>query len=186
MGPVDHIKEDPVVIKSLLPFELVDYAFNLWRKSGLQFVDDNGQVRDRVSASAVGKFIVSYWTQDEFKPIMDHIKDKIEEHVPDATFNDFRILKYTKGCSIPTHIDGLDTLRSNTHNVIIQLSSPEDYKGGKVIINNELYDMEPGDGLIYDFKVLHEVRPVKEGIRYVMNIRFHSDKEALTSNVLTN
>ena len=46
--------------------------------------------------------------------------------------------------------------------------------------------MEPGDGLIYDFKVLHEVRPVKEGIRYVMNIRFHSDKEALTSNVLTN
>ena len=54
------------------------------------------------------------------------------------------------------------------------MSDTDQYKGGKVIVNDTEYNLDPGDALIYDFKVLHEVRPIKQGIRYVMNLRFHS------------
>lgn len=166
--------EEPIVIRNALSPELLDYSFKLWQDSALQFTDDTGQLRDRVSASTVGHFIVSYWTQKEFQPILDHLETQIDKHVPNPVFNDFRILKYSLHCFIPRHLDGTDTLRNNTHNVIIQMSDTDNYKGGKVIVNDTEYKLEPGDALIYDFKVLHEVRPIKQGLRYVMNLRFHS------------
>lgn len=172
---MDIKSEEPVVIKNALTPELIDYSFKLWQDSALQFTDDTGQLRDRVSASTVGHFIVSYWTQKEFQPLLDHLKPQVEEYVSNPVFNDFRILKYSLKCFIPRHIDGTDTLRNNTHNVIIQLSEPDTYKGGKVIVNDTEYNLDPGDALIYDFKVVHEVRPIKQGLRYVMNLRFHSD-----------
>lgn len=166
--------EDPIVIKNALSSELIDYSFKLWQNSSLQFTDDKGELRDRVSSSSIGHFIVSYWTQKEFKPIIDHITKTVAEHFPNPVFTDMRILKYSLNCYIPNHIDGSDTLRNNTHNVIIQMSEEDDYIGGKVIVNDKEYKLDPGDALIYDFKVLHEVRPVKQGLRYVMNLRFHS------------
>lgn len=172
---MEILHEDPIVIKNALSPELVDYSFNLWQNSALQFTDDTDQLRDRVSASTVGHFIVSYWTQKEFQPILDHLQSQIDKHVSNPVFNDFRILKYSLNCFIPGHLDGTDTLRNNTHNVIIQLTDPNAYKGGKVIVNDTEYNLEVGDALIYDFKVLHEVRPIKQGLRYVMNLRFHSD-----------
>lgn len=167
--------EDPIVLRNVLSPELLDYSFKLWQNSSLQFTDDSGQLRDRVSASTVGHFIVSYWTQKEFQPLLDHLQSQIDEHIPNPVFNDFRILKYSSQCFIPKHLDGSYSTNNNTHNLIIQMSEPDNYKGGKVIVNNTEYNLEPGDALIYDFKVVHEVRPIKQGIRYVMNLRFHSE-----------
>lgn len=171
---MDIKSEEPIVIRNALTPELLDYSFKLWQDASLQFTDDTGQLRDRVSASTVGHFIVSYWTQKEFQPILDHLETQIDKHVSNPVFNDFRILKYSLRCFIPGHIDGSDKLRNNTHNVIIQMSDRDNYKGGKVIVNDTEYKLDPGDALIYDFKVLHEVRPIKQGLRYVMNLRFHS------------
>jgi len=171
---VDIKSEDPIVIKNALTPELLDYSFKLWQDSSLQFTDDTGQLRDRVSASTVGHFIVSYWTQKEFQPLLDHLQPIVDKHISNPMFNDFRILKYSSRCFIPKHLDGTDPAKSNTHNLIIQMSDTDQYKGGKVIVNDTEYHLDPGDALIYDFKVLHEVRPIKQGIRYVMNLRFHS------------
>ena len=166
--------EEPILIRNLISSELIDYAFNLWQDSALQFTDDTGQLRDRITGSTVGHFVVSYWTQKEFQPILDRLETKIHKYISNPVFNDFRILKYSLNCFIPRHIDGTDTLRNNTHNVIIQMSDTDNYKGGKVIVNDTEFVLEPGDALIYDFKVPHEVRPIKQGLRYVMNLRFHS------------
>jgi predicted 2-oxoglutarate/Fe(II)-dependent dioxygenase YbiX len=171
---VDIKSEEPIVIRNALTPELIDHSFKLWQNSALQFTDDTGQLRDRVSASTVGHFIVSYWTQKEFQPLLDHLQPIIDKHISNPMFNDFRILKYSSQCFIPKHLDGSYSANNNTHNLIIQMSEPDNYKGGKVIVNDTEYKLEPGDALVYDFKVLHEVRPIKQGLRYVMNLRFHS------------
>lgn len=164
--------QDAVVIRNLLSFEDIDFLFGLWQDTKLQFIDKEGNYRDRISVSTIGHFLVSHWRQDEMQPVLDNILPKLSEHYPNPYVNDFRILKYGKGCYIPKHMDS-QYKENNTHSIIIQLSPTDNYKGGKAIVNDKDYSLEPGDGLIYDFGVSHEVRPVTEGIRYVLHLRFH-------------
>jgi hypothetical protein len=166
--------QDAVVIRNILSPDDIDFCFDLWQNSGLQFTDTDGNRRDRVSISTIGHLLVSHWRQDEMQPVIDSLLPKLSEHYPNPNVNDFRILKYGKGCFIQKHMDAQYKENKNTHSIIVQMSPSDHYKGGKAIVNDKDYSLEPGDGLIYDFGVAHEVRPITQGIRYVLHLRFHS------------
>ena len=97
--------QDALVIKQCLSYEDIDFLFDLWQNSTLQFTDSDGNIRDRISLSTIGHFLVSHWRQDEMQPIIDVILPKLSEHFPNPYINDFRILKYGKGCFIQKHMD---------------------------------------------------------------------------------
>jgi predicted 2-oxoglutarate/Fe(II)-dependent dioxygenase YbiX len=84
-----------------------------------------------------------------------------------------RILKYGYNGFIAKHVDSYaeKTQQATDLSIIIQLSDPASYKGGELIIENQLMDLQPGDMLAYTYEHEHEVKRVKEGIRYVINLR---------------
>ena len=55
--------------------------------------------------------------------------------------------------------------------VILQLNHPDDYKGGDMMIDGELVEMNQGDMVYYTYDVRHGVMQVKNGSRYVVNLR---------------
>ena len=56
------------------------------------------------------------------------------------------------------------------------MNPTSDFKGGAPLVSKELIELEPGDGVLYDYSELHEVKPVQKGLRYVINLRLKSDK----------
>jgi len=150
----------------LLKEEIIPEVISLYRHcTNSVYID--GKRSDRYITPNNGMFILSKYTHDEFKFIWDSIKDKLPGCVP----IDNRILKYRTNCYIPNHIDITKEGRPETNqSLIIQLTDPSRYRGGEVIVGNELIELEPGDGLMYGYGEEHEVKKVG-GERFVINIR---------------
>jgi len=149
----------------------IDYAFNLYKNStNTVYVD--GVRRDRYLTSNRGKFILSTYNSEEFKFLWEKIKDRLEGYTP----VDYRILMYRINCSIHNHIDGSKPGRPKTNcSLIIQMSEHSKYTGGEVIVENELIDLNPGDGVLYFYGEEHEVKKIKSGQRHVINLRLFKE-----------
>jgi len=68
------------------------------------------------------------------------------------------------------HIDKVLNNEVRKLSLTIQLSSPEDYEGGELVLQFSPYpdvmDKELGKMIVFPSYVLHEVRPVTKGTRY--------------------
>tara|TARA_B100000900_G_C20588850_1_gene720789 strand:+ start:234 stop:719 length:486 start_codon:yes stop_codon:yes gene_type:complete len=129
-------------------------------------VDLNGLVTERHWPSFVGHFLVSKFSNEEFESSWATIRTAL----PKCNLIEARILKYSTGSHIPPHQDSHER-ESSDLSVILQLNHPDDYKGGDMMIDGQLVEMNQGDMVYYTYDVKHGVMPVKNGSRYVVNLR---------------
>jgi len=80
------------------------------------------------------------------------------------------IVKYQVGEYFKKHIDWGSDYPYRYKTLIIQLSTHDDYGGGKLVLyeNKKIkpIDTTIGNTLIFDSNILHEVTPVTMGVRY--------------------
>ena len=158
--------------RNLLSHEAIDKAFNLFRTLPNNVIIDGQQV-DRHAPSAIGHFLLAKFTNEEFDFIWQEVKEQIKDH----SLVYARILKYNKGCFIQPHVDSYTQGQSKSNkSLIIQMNPTTDFKGGAPFVNNELIELESGDGVLYEYSEMHEVKPVRKGLRYVLNLRLKTDK----------
>jgi len=159
--------------KSILNQSQIDQLFELYKNCN-NCIDLDGVPQDRHMASTVGHFMLTEFSTDEIEFIWNSVKPKLEAEtgVPvDLVYA--RLLKYNKTCFIPNHTDSYDNRfqKENDLSVIIQLNSADKYTGGTMIVSKQLIELEPGDSVFYTYEHEHQVTPIKQGIRYVLNLR---------------
>ena len=155
------------IFRNLLDTDLIPDIINLYRSSTNSVIVDNKRT-DRYVTPKRGMFLLSKYNEEEFKFVWDNIKDKLPNCNPEI----FRILKYRVNNFVHRHADSSKMGERITNaSLIIQLSDPENYKGGEVIVGDELVELQPGDGVLYFYGEEHEVRKIKQGVRFVINIR---------------
>ena len=160
------------IYRNLLSSEAITKAFALFRSLPNQVLIDGEQV-DRHAPSAIGHFLLAKFTNEEF----DFVWQEVQEQIKDHSLVYARILKYNKGCYIHPHTDSYRQGQQDSNkSLIIQMNPTSDFKGGAPLVSKELLELEPGDGVLYDYSELHEVKPVQKGLRYVINLRLRSDK----------
>ncbi len=160
------------IYRNLLSGEAITRAFELFRSLPNQVVIDGEQV-DRHAPSAIGHFLLAKFTNEEFDFVWQEVQDQIVDH--ELVYA--RILKYNRGCFIQPHIDSYRQGQSESNkSLIIQMNPTTDFKGGAPFVNNELIELESGDGVLYEYSEEHEVKPVLKGLRYVINLRLKTDK----------
>lgn len=161
------------LVKDVLNQSQIDKLFELYRNSNNTIVLD-GELQDRHMASTVGHFMLTEFTADEIQFIWNTAKVAIESALGSTVSLVYsRLLKYNKTCFIPSHIDSYDSRfqQDNDLSVIIQLNSPSEYVGGTMIVSKQLIELQPGDSVFYTYEHEHQVSQIKQGIRYVLNLR---------------
>lgn len=162
-----------VVVKNVLPSHVIDEVWNLYRNT-TNSIEIDGRIADRHASGLNGIFLLSKYTVDEFKNVWASVKSSAEMAVGSKLELVYcRVLKYGINGHIVKHFDSYasEWQKENDISIIIQLSDPSNYRGGELIISKELMDLQPGDMLIYTYEHEHEVKPVKDGLRYVINLR---------------
>lgn len=156
----------------LLSSTAIEDAFYLFRNLP-NHVNIDGQQIDRHAPSAIGHFLLTKFTTREFDFVWKEVKQQIKDH----SLVYCRILKYNRGCYIQPHKDSYNQgQQESDKSLIIQMNPLEDFKGGAPFVNRELIELNPGDGVIYEYREEHEVKPVQKGLRYVINLRLKTDK----------
>ena len=163
------------IVKSALSYKAIEEVFKLYHNStNLVKLEQNEKVVDRHTIGLVGKFLLSKFSREEFSFVWEEIKPRIENELEcgmDLVYA--RVLKYNYSCAIPKHLDAYTegNQEPSDISVIIQITEPSAYKGGEMIAGNQLVELELGDMIFYTYDVEHEVKPIKDGIRYVINLR---------------
>lgn len=156
------------LVRNVLTSAQIEHIMVLYRKLPNE-VDVNGNLLERHNPTSIGNFMLSSITAEE---LGDDILLSINKEIPNIKIIDPRILKYKAGGFINSHRDGppKDFEFTDT-SVTIQLCEPTQYTGGELIIEGKLFSLLPGDAVVYHYDTLHEVKKIKSGTRYVMNIR---------------
>ena len=160
------------VLRKSLSYDAINQVIELYQSlPNLVKLEQNDTVVDRHTIGLVGKFMLSKFSQEEFDFVWKEVKEQIEEHIGPVELVYARVLKYNTTCMIQKHLDAANESTSSDLSVIIQLTDPATYKGGEMIVSNKLIDLQMGDMVFYTYEHEHEVKTVKEGIRYVVNLR---------------
>jgi PKHD-type hydroxylase len=113
-----------------------------------------------------------------YRKMSDLLKNVNEEHF-NFDLTKIECLQFTKYYSTDSgfYVKHIDKTHKNSPenrklSFVLQLSSPSDYEGGDLVIHtgNTPQNIKKGKGTIAFFPsyVLHEVTPVKKGIRYTL------------------
>lgn len=102
-----------------------------------------------------------------------NITDKLKSYVKtELNLNLLRVkllvIKYYKGEFIAKHVDrnnGSDFNKDFVYNINIRLNN--NYTGGEFYLNDKIFEAGVGDIYHYKSDVPHEVKPVKDGVRYI-------------------
>lgn len=96
--------------------------------------------------------------------LLEELKEWGVDSLPDSA----SLLKYSKGDKFEKHNDTGSSRTHRVYTVVLQLSNPDEYKGGKFIIHNSNFTLSKDKGtlLMFDSNKMHEVTPVTEGVRY--------------------
>jgi len=161
------------VVQQALPEHVIEYVYHIYRNSTNQVkLEQNSHTVDRHTISSVGKFLLSKFSQAEFTPVWESVKPHLEKSTGQSIELVFaRVLKYNTSCVIPKHLDSNYEGQQSEISVIIQITDPHDYTGGEMIVSGQLIELLPGDMVFYTYDHEHEVKTVKSGIRYVINLR---------------
>ena len=158
--------------EKLISHDSIQKVFNLFHTSTNQVEIDNTIV-DRHAPSAIGHFMLSKFTAQEFDFLWDEIKDVLSEY--ELVY--CRVLKYNKGCGIQPHTDSYSQGQLDSdHSLIIQLNDPDSFAGGHPSVNSQKFYLKHGDALMYTYSEEHGVDTVRKGIRYVVNLRLKKVK----------
>ena len=151
------------LLKNLISTELTHKIYRVYRNS-----DNNFEGRERHHPSDIGHFLLSSFTQEELGFVWPELHSLTSEYTPVL----YRVLKYTKGCFIDTHVDmPRNSPNPTDHSLIIQLNPTSEFTGGTPHVKDIEQHLNQGDGLIYPYGVDHGVTTVTKGCRYVLNIR---------------
>lgn len=83
---------------------------------------------------------------------------------------DCYILKYPEGSSIPYHRDDAP-FKSKHWRLNAIISSPDEYSGGELVLEDRYVEMFSGDAVIFrPDRIFHAVTKVTEGTRYVWSV----------------
>jgi len=159
-------------VKQALSHKAIENVYDLYRNSvNSVYIDDHWC--DRFAPLLVGKAMLAKYTPEEFDFVWKEVKPHIEEKMGNTELIYSRIIKYNPGCYIQEHVDGVIYTNKQEHNlsVIIAITDQKDYRGGEMYIDGEYIEQEPGDMIFYGYDVPHEIKPIKTGIRYVINLR---------------
>jgi hypothetical protein len=163
------------LIKNILSPDIINEALSLYRNS-INQVEINGVVSERYVSGSLGEFVLSRYTEEEFKNIWNNIWPKLEEAIGKKVIPaSFRILRYGGGGYIKQHKDSDSEYRGSTVSskkplsVIILLSKSG--TGGEFYIGSGLIDMEPSDLVYFTHEHLHQVKQVNDGVRHSINVR---------------
>lgn len=150
----------------------IDKIFQIYRNSN-NWIELDGVWRERHAPSSIGKFLLTIITEEEFKDIWKAIKPVLDKHTgSDVKLIYCRVLKYNSTCFIPNHVDSTSNLQQDSDlSVIIQLNAPDSYIGGAMIVSKQLIELQSGDAVFYTYDHEHEVKTIKQGVRYVLNLR---------------
>ena len=157
--------------KQLITPNIINDVFCLYSDSN-NIVMIDGETRDRHTMGEIGKFMLSAFTITELQFLWDHIKDSLGASY-DFVYG--RVLKYTPGCHIPSHVDTKHSKQHGDTSLIIQLNSPDSFRGGVPSVHGKKQYLEPGDAVLYDYGEIHDVSPVHTGSRYVVNLRLRKN-----------
>jgi hypothetical protein len=159
--------------ENVVSVETIGKAFEAYRTlPGQVFIDNT--LMDRAWASTIGHFIIHEFASSELPGLWSEVKPWLEQSTGSTCELVYaRILKYNPTCYIPRHVDSVDVKHQNVNNlsVLIGMVPPEEYKGGELIIDNRLFELDTGDIVYYTYEHPHEVKKIKEGVRYVVNLR---------------
>jgi PKHD-type hydroxylase len=109
---------------------------------------------------------------NEIIPIVLGMNEKQWKYILD-THDSIQILKYTKGCHYDWHIDmGPGIHETRKLSFIIGLSPAESYEGGEITFkvgpSDTSIKLEQGNMIVFPSFILHKVKPVTKGQRYVL------------------
>ncbi len=105
---------------------------------------------------------------DELQKYVDRINDTFTEF----SVTSIRTLLYPTGALMGRHNDAaLPEEGDSDAGFIIQLTDPDMYKGGHLLMANEVMEMKPGDGVLYRYMTPHMVTKIKSGTRVICNVR---------------
>jgi len=159
--------------KNLLTHDECELIMYMYRSlSNTVIIDD--QVRDRHYPSAVGHFMISEFSADEFASLWDSLSTRLNN---EYKLIYTRVLKYNRTCHIPEHVDGFtESQQPNDVSLICQLCEPSSYIGGEMIVSQRQINLEKGDAVYYTYDHEHAVNYVEKGVRYVLNLRLKKVK----------
>ena len=162
------------IVRKALSSSVITKVFKLYSTStNLVLLEQNGdRLVDRHTIGLVGKFMLSKFSRAEFAMVWEEVQPLIEKELDcpvDLVYA--RVLKYNQTCAIPNHLDSHAEGQDSDLSVIIQITDSAQYRGGDMIVSKQLMDLELGDMVFYTYDEPHEVKPIKEGIRYVINLR---------------
>lgn len=102
--------------------------------------------------------------------------DIIQEALPNTHATSFRIMNYPTGSCIRDHVDTWQAMDGESNSgLIVQLVDPASYKGGFLSIENEFIDLKLGDAVYYSYDCVHGVKTIKEGERWILNVRMMTE-----------
>ena len=101
----------------------------------------------------------------------------------------WRILKYEgdKNSFRSPHIDWHPSTPTRRMSIVIGLTPPSEYTGGELgfISSNKYYKIEPGTAVVFDSSLVHEVKPLTTGIRYVLQAFLLDEPNYLLNRTLS-
>ena len=135
-----------------------------------------GKTYGRYYLNPKGWFRVFRMTREESKEYCDII----EKVIPGYKVVSFRPMLYETGNWLRNHLDSPTNEHEgdSTHSLNIMLSENGSFTGGNFLIGNEnrqFIELEQGDAVMYDYSHMHEVKKVKSGKRWIINVRVSHD-----------
>ncbi len=105
--------------------------------------------------------------------------DQIESLLPNYKIVSFRPMLYEAGNWLRNHLDSPKNEHEgdSTHSLNIMLSEKGSFTSGSFLIGNEqrqIIELDQGDAVLYDYSHMHEVKKIKSGERWIINIRLLS------------
>ena len=136
-----------------------------------QVVTFSGEVTERLIVNNKWSdvpFNFYRFSQHEAQPYLDLLKP----HVPPGTqFSSMRVMHYPAGACIGQHQDGWSECDGESDSgLIVRLN--DKFTGGRLFFGGRLIHLAKGEGVLYHYSELHEVKPVKTGERWIVNFRF--------------
>ena len=84
------------------------------------------------------------------------------------------INEYTENCYFSNHVDRYPQHPERVMTLIVNLSSPTEYGGGELYIDNKIVSKDKGSSYLFDSSTEHELKKITNGVRYSLIIWLES------------
>lgn len=153
------------VISDSIADELISYAVNspYWHRRGAKSVNVKAQFNTTLMVNK----------NHEIYEILDTLwKNFIDEQGYDIDFVEYYEIKgYKVGDFFDMHVDvhgNVEQILDRKLNMIVQLSDPDDYSGGDLVVRSQQASRKRGTAIIFPSSYGHYVTKITEGTRFCL------------------